>query len=80
MKSKISMKSEQADKGNRVLRTKDVCSVLGISATTLWRWRQRGEFPQPGSVPGSSICGWRAAQVEAWVNQKFGSEDHGDGY
>lgn len=47
-----------------------VAELLGhISLTTLWRMRQRGEFPEPVRLsPGR--CGWRRTDIEAWLTER----------
>ncbi|QEY13286.1 AlpA family transcriptional regulator [Cellvibrio sp. KY-YJ-3] len=54
------------------LRTQQVCDRLNISATTLWRWRKAGHFPDAKSLPGSSIQGWAESTVDNWISQNFG--------
>jgi len=54
-----------------ILRTEQVCQRLGISDTTLWRWRRANCFPEPRSVPGSSIKGWASSTVDEWIQKNF---------
>jgi predicted DNA-binding transcriptional regulator AlpA len=55
----------------KILRTKDVCQRLGVSATTLWRWRKDGSFPNSKNIPGSSIQGWTESTVNGWITENF---------
>ena len=48
-----------------VLRKRTVCSLLGISASTLDRLRARGEFPAPISLTGAQAVGWLSSTVQA---------------
>lgn len=50
-----------------VLKKRTVCSLLGISASTLDRLRARGEFPAPISLTGAQAVGWLADTVQAWL-------------
>ena len=53
------------------LRAKHVCERLNISETSLWRWRKAGFFPDPKSLPGSSIKGWAESTVNLWITENF---------
>ena len=49
-----------------ILRKHALCTLLGISAATLDRLRQRGEFP-PAIRLGEQAIGWRLDVIEDWV-------------
>ena len=49
-----------------ILRTTELCSLIGISRMTLWRWCRAGTFPQPVAL-GIRAVGWRRDEVEAWM-------------
>lgn len=49
-----------------VLRKRAVCTLLGISAATLDRLRQRGEFP-PAIRLGEQAIGFRRSDIDAWL-------------
>lgn len=59
--------------GERILRTQHVCKKLNISATSLWRYRKSGVFPDPCKIEGSSVCGWRESVVDEWISKNFTS-------
>lgn len=51
----------------RIIRTAELANLLGISQTTLWRWRQKGAFPQP--IPlGPRMVGWKITDIETWLD------------
>jgi len=52
----------------KILRAAELASLLGISQTSLWRWRQKGDFPQPIAL-GPRMVGWRISEVEAWLDE-----------
>ena len=57
---------EQSHAPNRILRQSTVLQMVGVHATTIYRWEQQGRFPKrlqlgPGSV------GWREADIEGWL-------------
>ena len=43
-----------------------VCALIGLSEVTLWRMRQRGEFPRPVLIGGRKIA-WPKHVVDAWL-------------
>ena len=57
-----------------ILRINEVCERLGISDTTLWRWRRAGHFPEPHSITGSSIKGWNSSTIDSWIYANFKAE------
>lgn len=52
---------------NQLLTTREVCDMLRIGKTTLWRWSRRGDFPQPVKLGHSTR--WRQADIQAMLNQ-----------
>lgn len=61
----------------KLLRNYDVCEKLGISQTTLWRWRQTGVFPNPRKVRGCALQGWLESTVDAWILENFSDNEEG---
>jgi len=51
------------EKIDRILRPKEVCSILGISRATLWRKEQRGELPPKKRVSAGAV-GWMKSDIE----------------
>ena len=47
------------------IRTKDLCNLLQISRTTLWRWTKIEGFPTPPKC--GSIVLWDAKAIEHWL-------------
>ena len=41
-------------------------SVTGLSGTTVWRLRQRAEFPEPIELSPGRI-GYRRVDIERWI-------------
>ena len=48
------------------LRTKDITELLGVTRTTIWRWRREGTFPEPHRI-GPATVGWPRAVIEDWL-------------
>ena len=49
-----------------IVRPRAVCQILGVSRSTLERWRRSGHFPVPVKL-GPVAVGWRRGDVEAWL-------------
>lgn len=50
----------------RFLRIGEVCELVGVSRTTIWRWVRSGHFP-PKRQLGPNSVGWPAHEVEQWL-------------
>lgn len=78
MKVQASLLSQRGEgMKERVLFISDVCDRVGVSDTTIWRWRRAGLFPEPRSVLGSSVKGWTATTINEWIVENFGDEQGG---
>ncbi len=53
-------------KSSRLLAEKEVCSMLGISPSTLDNWRKAGTFPQPLMLSAKTIR-WPEVVVLEWI-------------
>ena len=53
----------------RIIRSKEVQELTGLSRTTIWRLERTGKFP--ARVPlSSSIVGWRSSDISEWIRSK----------
>lgn len=52
-----------------LLDTREICRLLGISRTTLWRLRQRRDFPSPIRLSTRRIA-WRRDAIDAWLEAR----------
>lgn len=62
---------------HQVLSPREVRALVGgLSITTLWRMRRRGEFPEPVQLSKRRV-GWRRSDVELWLlNRETKSQVH----
>ena len=58
-----------SDRIDRILRPRTVALYLGISQTTLWRMRRRGEFPAPLQITRGTV-GWPRSTVKRWLSER----------
>jgi len=49
-----------------IMKQKDIMEALGVCRTTLWKWRNSGDFPNPVIVCGH-LVGWRRQDIEEWL-------------
>lgn len=53
----------------RIIRTRELQELTGLSRTTIWRLERKGEFPQRVSLCAGSI-GWRYSEVMEWLGSR----------
>jgi len=58
-----------ADDSERILRTKDVLELVGLSRSTIWRMQRSGTFPQCVNLSTNRI-GWLYSDVMEWVRTR----------
>jgi predicted DNA-binding transcriptional regulator AlpA len=63
-------KDPLADRMPLVLRKKQVVSMIGISASTLYDLQKSGKFPLPIHLTGKRTNGWLTKDVEEWIAQR----------
>ncbi|MGL4929082.1 MAG: helix-turn-helix transcriptional regulator [Plesiomonas sp.] len=56
----------------RLIRIKEMLSLLGCSRATLHRWVKKGLFPQPKMAAGKTV-GWLESDYLTWVQDKDNS-------
>ena len=54
---------------SRFLSPKDVNRLTGLSLTTLWRMRRRGELPEPVRLSPGRV-GWTEDAIAAWLAER----------
>ena len=62
----VSNSNSQQD---RIVRSKEVEEMTGLSRTTLWRLERKGDFPN--RVPlGEASVGWKLSEINTWINSR----------
>ncbi len=54
---------------NRVLSIRQVCAVVGLSRTTVWRLCRAGAFPQPIRLSPGRV-GWPQCAIDRWLAER----------
>jgi predicted DNA-binding transcriptional regulator AlpA len=68
--AKSTVTAQSNDQGDdRILRTKDVQRLTGISRSTIWRLEKSGQFPRRVALGLSSI-GWLKSDVLEWLEKR----------
>ncbi|WP_084251046.1 helix-turn-helix transcriptional regulator [Sphingomonas pruni] len=53
---------------DRVIRRKELLSIIGISRSTLYDWMASGTFPRPIRL-GRRAVGWRSKDISDWLEK-----------
>lgn len=65
------MNTEKAD---RILRPKEVCTILGIGRTTLWRLEKAGELPKKKRLSAGAV-GWMKSDIYRMLEEELDYEE-----
>ena len=52
-----------------IYRPRELSVLVGLSQATIWRMRQRGEFPEPVKL-SRGATGWPDAIVQKWISER----------
>ena len=57
---------------DRIVRRKELLSLLGLSESSLYRRIKSGDFPPPVRLggPGTLAVGWRLSTVKQWIKER----------
>ena len=58
------------DEGDRLIRLKEVQRMVGLGATSIYRYVRRGIFPPPVK-PTPQISLWSYQQIQQWIRDKL---------
>ena len=64
--SSTSPSQSEFSSSSRLLRLPMVVARVGLSATTIWRQRRCGQFPDPVRISPGCVA-WREADGESWI-------------
>jgi len=53
----------------KLLRTRHVVELTGLSRVTIWRLEQRGEFPRRRQLGRNSVA-WLDTEVREWIEAR----------
>ena len=59
---------------NRLIRIKDVMDRTGLARSTVYKYINLGQFPQPIKL-GTRAVAWVERQVEAWICENIQRRD-----
>lgn len=60
--------SDDLDMQNRLLTSKEVAKLLGVTTLTLGRWRRAGTGPA-WELRGRKMIGYRPEAIDAWTKR-----------
>lgn len=53
----------------KIIRSKQLCEILSVSRTTLWRMENEGQLPARIQISKRSV-GWLDSDIEDWLERK----------
>lgn len=59
----------EATCASRIIRKKELLTVIGLSDATVYRLEKAGRFPKRLQLGGNSV-GWLAEEVNDWIMAK----------
>lgn len=54
---------------NKILRMPQVCDLLSLSRSTIYRLIESGDFPEKIQIT-PRLVGFRSHDIEAWINSR----------
>ncbi|HBN6094517.1 TPA: AlpA family phage regulatory protein [Vibrio parahaemolyticus] len=51
------------------VRQEQLAKEIGVSVSTLWRWRRDGKMP-PVVTLSSRVVGWQRKDIERWLEEQ----------
>jgi prophage regulatory protein len=65
----VTKQKKETSGPDRIIRSKEVLKITGVTRTTIWRWEEQGKFPARVNLGVGSV-GWRLSEIEAWINSR----------
>ena len=56
----------------RILKLKEVCSIVGLKPSTIYKLMSSGGFPKQIKLTAKSV-GWANNEINHWVTLKIGN-------
>lgn len=53
---------------DRLIRSKELRQITGISPTTRWRYERAGTFPRRVRISNGGAVAWKLSEVMEWMN------------
>ena len=53
----------------QILRPRETAAMIGVTRSTLCRWRSDGKFPPPLQL-GPAAVGWTTETIEQWIKDR----------
>ena len=54
----------------RILKLKEVCSIVGLKPSTIYKLISNGDFPRQIKLTAKSV-GWANKEINTWVSSKI---------
>jgi len=65
----------QDQERDRIVRAKELITIIGVSKATLYNYLKQGKFPPQSKINGDAIgtnsaVGWRLSVVNKWLESR----------
>ena len=57
----------------RILKLKEVCSIVGLKPSTIYKLMSHGDFPKQVKLTAKSV-GWTNNEINRWVTSNISGE------
>ena len=64
-----SIENMKHEKNEKILRIEDLKLMLGVSNSTIWRWRKSGNFPTHIKL-GDRLIGFKESDINEWLDSQ----------
>jgi len=58
-----------------LVRANDLCKILKVSRSTLWRMEKNGILPEKISITGARAVGWRSSEIDEFIRSRKAVSD-----
>ncbi len=65
-----------ATQTRRIIRKRELLTMLGLSDPTVYRMEKAGRFPKRLRLGGNS-CGWLQQEVDQWIDERAANRSEG---
>ena len=58
---------------NRIIRLRELKTLIGLSTTTIWRKEKENTFPKRRKISKRAV-GWMHSEIIQWINRQVATD------